>query len=85
MAKGNSVELNTFKSYGVDDVLGYKTEEKDGRTYVNFVWCKVCARHEEGIKKHPNQRGNTKTAAMAFVKGTNVVTKHQVRLRLSYT
>ena len=31
MAKGNSVELKTFKSYGVDEILGFKTEEKDGR------------------------------------------------------
>ena len=37
MAKGNSVELKTFKSYGVDEILGFKTEEKDGRTYVNFI------------------------------------------------
>ena len=28
MAKGNSVELKTFKSYGVDEILGFKTEEK---------------------------------------------------------
>ena len=74
MAKGNNVELKTFKSYGVDEILGFKTEEKDGQTYVNFIWCKVCARNEEGIKKHPNLRGNTKMSAMAFIKGTNVET-----------
>ena len=50
MAKGNSVELKTFKSHGVDEILGFKAEEKDGRTYVNYIWCKVCARNEEGIK-----------------------------------
>ena len=50
-AKGNSVELKTFKSYGVDEILGFKMEEKDGQTYVNFIWCKVCARNEESIKK----------------------------------
>ena len=50
MAKGNSVELKTFKSYGVDEILGFKMEEKDGRTYMNFIWCKVYTRNEEGIK-----------------------------------
>ena len=67
MAKGNSVELKTFKSYGVENILGYKTEEKNGRTFVNFIWCKVCARNKEGFKKHPKLKGNTKTSAMAFV------------------
>ena len=38
MVKGNSVELKTFKSYGVDEILGFKMEEKNGRTYVNFNW-----------------------------------------------
>ena len=33
MATGNSVELKTFKSYGVDKILEFKTEEKDGRTF----------------------------------------------------
>ena len=59
MVKGNSVELKTFKSHGVDEILGFETEEKDGQTYMNFIWCKVCAR-SEGIKKHPNLGGNTK-------------------------
>ena len=57
MAKGNIVELKTFKSYGVDEILGFKTEEKDGRTYVNFIWCIVCARNEEGIINTPNREG----------------------------
>ena len=49
MAKSNSFELKTFKSYGVDEIIGFKTEEEDGRTYVDFIWHKVCARNEEGI------------------------------------
>ena len=58
------VELKTFKSYGVDEILWFKTEEKDGRTHVNFIWCKVCARNEEGVKKHTKLRGNTKMSAI---------------------
>ena len=71
MAKGNSVELKTFKSYGVDEILGFKTEEKGEWTYVNFISCKVCARNEEGIKKHPKLRGNTKMSAILNTKACN--------------
>ena len=73
MAKGNSVEFKTFKSYGVDKILGFKTEEKDGQTYVNFIWYinKVCARNEEGIKKHPKLWGNTKMSAILNTKSCN--------------
>ena len=31
MVKGNSVELKTFKSYEVDEILRFKMEEKDGQ------------------------------------------------------
>ena len=53
--------------------LGLKRKrlEKDGRTYVNFIWCKVCARNKEGIKKHPNLRGNTKMLAILNTKSCN--------------
>ena len=71
MAKGNSVELKTFKSYGVDEILGLKMEEKDGRTYVNFIWCKICTKNEEGIKKLPKLRGNTKMLAILNTKACN--------------
>ena len=70
-AKGNSIELKTFKSYGVDEILGFKMEEKDGQTYVNFIWCKVCTRNEEGIKKHPKLWGNTKVSAILNTKACN--------------
>lgn len=77
-SKGNRVELRTFQNYGKSDIIGYKTEELDGKEYVNFIWCKVCARNKAGILSHPSLRGNTKKSAVAFIDGTNVVTKHQV-------
>ncbi len=77
-SKGNRVELRTFLNYGKSEIIGYKTEDSEGRKYVNFIWCKVCARNKDGILSHPTLRGNTKTSALAFINGTNVVTKHQV-------
>ena len=51
MSKGNSVKLRTFKDWGVESVIGYKTEAKDGDEMVNFIWCKICAGNKDGLKK----------------------------------
>ena len=81
--KGNQIELRTFLSYGKSDILGYKTEEVNGRVYVNFCWCKVCAKNKDGILQNPTVRGNTKSFALAFINGTNVVTKYQAFLSVN--
>ena len=49
------IELRTFLSYGESDILGlgYKTEQVNGRVYVNFCWCKVCAKNKDGIIQIP--------------------------------
>ena len=76
--KGNKIELKTFNSYGKSNIIGYKTIAEEGRTYVNFIWCKVCARNKDAILKDPTIKGSIKTSAKEFIDGTNVVTKHQV-------
>ena len=45
---------------------------------VNFCWCKDCAKNKDGITQNTTLRGNTKSSALAFINGTNVVTKYQV-------
>jgi len=77
--KGNSLSLSTFLNYQVSSFIGYKTVEKNGATLVNFVWCKMCAKYKNEISNSSMVRGNAKTAALAFINGTNSVTKHQVR------
>ena len=52
-AKGNKVELRTFLSWKKEAVIVYKTTEENNRVFVNFVWCKVCARNKEAITVHP--------------------------------
>jgi hypothetical protein len=74
---GNKVMLQTFKNWKFD-VFGYKTVVEDGVTYVNFVWCKICAKNKECIVQHPSIKGASKTIADVFIKGTNFVTKHTV-------
>ena len=54
--KGNKVKLLTFN---------------DGISYVNFIWCKVCARNS-----------NVKNSVKTFINGTNGVPKHSVDRQL---
>ena len=79
-AKGNRVELSTFLTWSVSEIIGYKTVDNASvsKTYVNHVWCKVCAKNKTKIMNHPSLKGNAKKAALAFVNGTNTVTKYQV-------
>ena len=77
-AKGNKVELRTFLSWGKEAIIGYKITEQSNRVFVNFVWCKVCARNEDAIKVHPTCKGKAKESMLSYITGSNFVTKHTV-------
>ena len=74
-SKGNKIKLKTFLSWQKTNILGYKTEVKEGVTYINYVWCKVCARNEHVIK---SDKGKVGVSMLQFVRGTNNITKHLV-------
>ena len=80
--KGNKIELKTFQSYGKSDIIGFKSVKEGDRTYVNFIWCKVCEKNKDVILKDPTIKGSIKSSARAFIDGTNMVTKHQVCFNL---
>ena len=81
--KGNRAKLTTFNIWEKDGIIGYKTDTIAGIVYVNFVWCKVCARNEKEILQHPKCKGAMKDAMLRFVKGTNNVTKFAVLRHLN--
>ena len=67
---GNMVELSTFISWEKSSSIGHKTITKpNGKTMVNFVWCKVCARYDNQIVHRV--KGSAKSSVLAFIKGTN--------------
>ena len=80
--KGNFVKLKTFQSWGKCNIIGHKTVLKDGITYVNFIWCKVCAKNESVIKADKSCKGEVAEAMLQFVKGMSNVTKHTVMRHL---
>lgn len=77
-SKGIKVKLSTFKSWAKEDVLGFKTEEFEGTTYVVFIWCEVCSCNLSLILLHPTCRGEAKIAMKTFIDQTNGVTKYNV-------
>ena len=84
MASGNKVEVSTFLSWRKSGIIGHKTEVglSNSKVYVNFIWCKVCAKHKSRIENNPSLKGSAKTAALAFINGTKAVTKYQVSYSL---
>ena len=76
------MKLSTFLSWGKENVIGFKTDEKSGTTVVNYAWCKVCAKNYDSIIKIPFFKGEIKTAVKTFVDGTNNLTKYKIERHL---
>ena len=47
--------------YRKSNIIGYKTLAEGGRTYVNFIWGKVCARNKDAILRDPMIKGSIQT------------------------
>ena len=45
---GRTIEEFTFKKYKFEGIqhIGHKSVEVEGKHFVNFVWCKLCAKHK---------------------------------------
>ena len=43
--KGITKELGTLFLWRKEQIIGYKSEEKDFIKIVMKIWCKVCAKH----------------------------------------
>ena len=76
------VKFSTFNKWGVSNVTGFKTVEKEGTKFVNFVWCKIWAKHENRALDHDVRCAN-KDVVETFVNGRNVVTKFIVSMSFS--
>ena len=65
-----------------NNIIGYKTTEIDGKTMVNFAWCKLCAKHKNSIYNNPKCKGNAKKSAEVYIAGTNNITKWSIERHL---
>ena len=64
--------LPTFNKWGVFNIIGFKTTEKEETKFVNFVWHKICAKYENHVLYH-NVCSTTKDTVETFVTGTSIV------------
>ena len=78
--KGNSVALRTFESWKNSAVFGRKTETKEGREMVTFMWCKLCAKYKHEISAH--LKGVALKSALSMADGTSYVSGHSVSKQL---
>ena len=75
--KGRTIEEFTFIKYKFEGIqhIGHKSVEVEGKHFVNFVWCKLCAKHKNVILSNPSIKRNAKKSVLTDVNGTNVVNK----------
>ena len=58
--KGKKIDFSTFQKYGKSEIFGYKTVDENGKTFVNFIWCKLLAKHKETILVDPTFKGSVR-------------------------
>ena len=71
MPSMNRVTLATYLKWRKDNMLGKNVIEEDGTQFVVKIWCKVCAKYKSEILRE--LKGSAKTAALAFLDGTENV------------
>ena len=64
--------LPTFNKWGVFNIIGFKTAEKEETKFVNFAWHKICAKYENHVLYH-NVCSTTKDTVETYVTGTSIV------------
>ena len=47
------MKLCTFLSWGCSGIIGHKEVVGNGVVFVNFVWCKLCAKNKNCVLQHP--------------------------------
>ena len=60
-------------------LLSKLQREREWAKFVNFVWCKICEKHENRVLDH-NVCGPTEDAAEIFVTGTSAVTEFNISM-----
>ena len=82
MPSMNRVTLATYLKWRKDNMLGKKVIEEDGTQFVAKIWCKVCAKYKSEILRE--LQGSAKTAALAFLDGTENVKSSNVNINFLF-
>ena len=82
MPSMNRVTLATYLKWRKDNMLGKNVIEEDGTQFVVKIWCKVCAKYKSEILRE--LKGSAKTAAPAFLDGTENVKSSNVNINFLF-
>ena len=82
MPSMNRVTLATYLKWRKDNMLGKNVIEEDGTQFVVKIWCKVCAKYKSEILRE--LKGSAKTAALAFLDGTENVKSSNVNINFLF-
>ena len=82
MPSMNRVTLATYLKWRKDNMLGKNVIEEDGTQFVVKIWCKVCAKYKSEILRE--LKGSVKTAALAFLDGTENVKSSNVNINFLF-
>ena len=82
MPSMNRVTLATYLKWRKDNMLGKNVIEEDGTRFVVKIWCKVCAKYKSEILRE--LKGSAKTAALAFLDGTENVKSSNVNINFLF-
>ena len=82
-SKNNRVTLATYLKWGKDNnVLCKKIIEEDGTKFVVKIWCNVCDKYK--LETLRELKGSAKTAALAFLDGTENVKSSNVNINFVF-
>ena len=82
MPSMNRVTLATYLKWRKDNMLGKNVIEEDGTQFVVKIWCKVCVKYKSEILGE--LKGSAKTAALAFLDGTENVKSSNVNINFLF-
>ena len=82
MPSMNRVTLATYLKWRKDNMLGKNVIEEDGTQFIVKIWCKVCAKYKSEILRE--LKGSAKTAALAFLDGTENVKSSNVNINFLF-
>ena len=82
MPSMNRVTLATYLKWRKDNMLGKNVIEEDGTQFVVKIWCKVCTKYKSEILRE--LKGSAKTAALAFLDGTENVKSSNVNINFLF-
>ena len=71
----NAVKLKRLRGCNLSHIFTVDKVEKDGVLMVEKIYCMICQKHLDKIRRDPNIKGVAEKDAVKYTEGTDLVTK----------